>query len=112
MKNSQIYVGDFVKLDSEYFREWKCDSESRLRDLRKTVFMVVDSGHCYSWRYGMRGGGEILTLKPVVGPLAETGLMYGRADNAVKKVDPSTVDRFLSEQAEQREAIDEEGISI
>jgi len=101
MSQRQIYVGDYVRLNEIYLREWTCETPSRLRDLRNTIFLVIEACRCYNWSYGMGGGGMLLTLKPFAGPLSREDICLGRGEASVEILDSSSVDRIISEYLEE-----------
>jgi hypothetical protein len=89
-------VGDYVRLNENYIKDWKSEKLSRIHDLKDTIFLVVESHRCYCWDLGLGGGGMLLTLKPFFGPLVNENLYLGRADNSVEILDPSDVDDMMS----------------
>ena len=103
IKRDQIFVGDYVKLSHNYLQNWKSERPSRIRELRQTVFLVVETARCYSWRHGIYGGGMLLTLKPFLGPLAKTEILYGRGDSSVELIEPKYVDELMADFLEERE---------
>jgi len=95
MDHQQVYVGDYVRLRETYLKSWKTEKPSRVKDLRDTIYLVIESTRCYSWRYGILGGGMLLTLKPYLGPLAKKDDILGRGEESVEIVQPDVVDDFL-----------------
>lgn len=96
MRRRHIYIGDYVRLTDEYLGEWSSERPERLLKLRETIFLVIESCRCYSWRYGMGGAGMIVTLKPFLGPLAGSDILLGRGDSSLEIMEPEEVDRVLS----------------
>jgi|GEM_PF-549896 len=95
MKRRPIYIGDYVCFTEDYLNAWKSERFSRLEELRNTVFIVTDSCRCYSWRYGIGGGGMLLTLKPFFGPLAKEDIFLGRGESSVSLVEPDVLDDMI-----------------
>jgi len=100
MARRQIYVGDYVRLKEEYVNQWTCERPERLRFLRETIFIVTESRRCYSWSFGIGGGGMLLALKPFVGPLVEEDMIIGRGEESVELVDPAIVDSLMRSSTE------------
>jgi len=99
-KHKNIYVGDYVRLNEDYVRQWESEKSTRLRNLRETIFLVIDTCYCYASESG--GGGMLLTLKPFTGPLVEEGALLGRSEESVEALDPTYVDEVFSRYIEQR----------
>lgn len=97
MRRKHIYVGDYVRLTESYLSEWNAERNSRIGELRDTIFIVTESRRCYSWDYGMGGGGMMLTLKPFLGPLVEESIFLGRGEPSVELVDPEFVNEALKQ---------------
>ena len=95
MRRKHIYVGDYVRLTKSYLSGWNTERNSRMRRLRDTIFIVTESRRCYSWAYGIGGGGMMLTLKPFLGPLVDEGIFLGRGESSVELVDPEFVNESL-----------------
>jgi len=95
MGRKQIYIGDYVRLKEEYVNQWKCEHPERLKCLRETIFIVIETSRCYSWRFGTGGGGMLLALKPFIGPLVDEDMVIGRGEESVELVDPAIVDALL-----------------
>jgi len=96
MGRKQIYIGDYVRLKEEYVNQWKCEHPERLKCLRETIFIVIETCQCYSWRFGIGGGGMLLALKPFIGPLVDEDMVIGRGEESVELVDPAEVDALLN----------------
>jgi hypothetical protein len=96
MRRKHIYVGDYVRFSESYLIEWNSERNSRIRDLRDTIFLVTESCRCYSWAYGVGGGGMMFTLKPFLGPLADENLFMGRGESSLELVDPEFVNEALN----------------
>lgn len=92
----QIYVGDYVRLTGDYLKNWTTENPQRIEDIKNSLFLVVDSTRCYSWREGILGGGMLLTLKPCHGPLAKEDILFGRGEDSVEVVEPHEADKIMS----------------
>ncbi|MCX6999473.1 MAG: hypothetical protein NT106_04135 [Candidatus Sumerlaeota bacterium] len=101
MGRKQIYIGDYVRLKEEYVNQWKCEHPERLKCLRETIFIVIETCRCYNWRFGIGGGGMLLALKPFIGPLVDGDMVIGRGEESVELVDPATVDALLRGSTEE-----------
>lgn len=96
MRRKQIYVGDYVRVNESYLLDWHTERNTRIRAIRDTIFIVTESCRCYSWAYGIGGGGMMLTLKPFLGPLVEDGIFLGRGESSLELVDPEFVNEALN----------------
>lgn len=101
MGRKQIYIGDYVRLREEYVNQWKCEHPERLKCIRETIFIVIETCRCYNWRFGIGGGGMLLALKPFIGPLVDEDTIIGRGEESVELVDPAIVDALLRGSAEE-----------
>ena len=101
MGRKQIYIGDYVRLKEEYVNQWKCEHPERLKCIRETIFIVIETCRCSSWRFEIGGGGILLALKPFIGPLVDEDMVIGRGEESVELVDLATVDALLRGSTEE-----------
>ena len=96
IKKRQIYAGDYVRMKEEYIRQWDSEDPERLKSLRETIFIVVESCRCYNWKFGIGGGGMLLTLRPYLGPLLGQDIEISRGEESLELIDPAEVDVMIA----------------
>lgn len=99
-KRKTIYVGDYVRMNEHYLSQWKSEKHARLRNLRETIFLVIDTCSRCPTRFGE--GSMLLTLKPFTGPLAEESSLLGRSEESVDVLNPTYVDEVFSRYLRQK----------